>query len=415
VIIWGIGMAKWVRSVTVAVLAAAAVVAVPGSAEAATTPSWVTAALADQYELGNTLPLRDAPWWGTHNSFNSVAEMGPALSALDPNQDVTITKQLDLGARQLEIDVHWVFSLSALLTGLYAPVVCHALSGGTGCTVEKPLATVLQEIAGWLHLSAHRDQVLLLYVEDDLQNQTGYQTAGQTIATQLGGLVYRPTGGGCQSMPLQLTRNQVLAAGAQVIVVTNSCGVGTPTAWQGETFDWSSRHLEAQPRTYSDYPACGTDFTRAQYDSTTIRYFEEMGHLSTLAGAGGFPITPAYAADMQRCGVDLVSLDFLKAGDARLPALVWSWAPNEPSAAGSCTLQGSDGRWIARPCGESHPAACRTASGAWALSTTSVTEADAAAACAADAGSFDVPRTGYQNELLHLAANGTPVWLNHAR
>ena len=67
---------------------------------------------------------------------------------------------------------------------------------------------------------------------------------------------------GTASMPQTLTRDQVRAAGAQVIIVTNSCGVGSPTAWQGETFNWSSQHLETQPRTYSDYPTCGADFTR---------------------------------------------------------------------------------------------------------------------------------------------------------
>ena len=405
-------MSKWARFGAVSLLAAALVVAVPGVAQAATTPAWVTAALADQYRLGNSLPLRDAPWWGTHNSFNSVAEMGPALSALDPNQNVTITKQLDLGARQLEIDVHWVFSLSALLTGFHAPVVCHALSGGTGCTVEKPLSTVLREIGGWLRAPAHHDQVLLLYVEDDLQNQTGYQTAGQVIATQLGSLVYRPSGSGCHSMPLSLTRDQVRAAGAQVIIVTNSCGVGSPISWQSQTFNWSSQHLETQPRSYSDYPTCGSDFSRAQYDSTMIRYFEELGHLSTLSGAGGFPITPAYAADMQRCGVDLVSLDFLKDGDPRLPALVWSWAPNQPSSAGSCTTQGADGRWVASACTGAFRPACRNAAGGWFAAAPAVPASAAASACAAESGTFDVPRTGYDNQLLHVAAGGVPVWVN---
>src|SRR3954454_7640867 len=132
---------------------AGAFVAIPNPPDAATappaTPAWVTAALADQYRLGNSLPLRDAPWWGTHNSFNSPKEMGPALSALDPNQKVDIVDQLDLGARQLELDVHWVLDLRQPSKG-YQPIVCHALSGGPGCTIEKPLDKVLDEVAGWL-------------------------------------------------------------------------------------------------------------------------------------------------------------------------------------------------------------------------------------------------------------------------
>src|SRR4051812_42332193 len=204
-----------VRFAAVLTMAAGALVAGPSAASAASepaTPAWVTAALADQYRLGNSLPLRDAPWWGTHNSFNSPKEMGPALSALDPNQKVKIVDQLDLGARQLELDVHWALDLRQPSKG-YQPMVCHALSGGTGCTIEKPLDKVLDEVAGWLRSPGHGDQVLLVYLEDDLQNQTGYQTAGQTIAAHLGSLVYRPAGGSCTPMPLQLTRDQVRAAG----------------------------------------------------------------------------------------------------------------------------------------------------------------------------------------------------------
>src|SRR3712207_5605891 len=33
-----------------------------------------------QHALGNDVPMANAPWAATHNSFNSIEEMGPALS-----------------------------------------------------------------------------------------------------------------------------------------------------------------------------------------------------------------------------------------------------------------------------------------------------------------------------------------------
>src|SRR3954471_18438243 len=36
--------------------------------------SWTHRALAFQYALGRDVPLSDAPWIGTHNSFNSTSE-----------------------------------------------------------------------------------------------------------------------------------------------------------------------------------------------------------------------------------------------------------------------------------------------------------------------------------------------------
>src|SRR5688500_5655601 len=93
-------------------------------------PGWVIQALALQYDLAADVPLRNAPWVGTHNSFNSVAEMGPTLSTLDANQQIPLASQLDQGVRSLELDLHWFPSLRA---GGFAPVICHALEGGAGC------------------------------------------------------------------------------------------------------------------------------------------------------------------------------------------------------------------------------------------------------------------------------------------
>src|SRR3954468_13608496 len=50
--------------------------------------TWTHRGLAFQYALGGAVPLRDAPWIGTHNSFNSIAEMGNTVSDTDSNQQL---------------------------------------------------------------------------------------------------------------------------------------------------------------------------------------------------------------------------------------------------------------------------------------------------------------------------------------
>ncbi|MFL5870414.1 MAG: hypothetical protein ACJ75R_04990, partial [Solirubrobacterales bacterium] len=165
-------------------LAGVLLVSVPAVASARA--DWVQGALADQYELGSSLPLRNAPWVGTHNSFNSVAEMSPTLSDLDSNQQIKIVDQLDLGVRSIELDLHWIPSLSPY--GGFSPVVCHGTDKHVGCSIEKPLGPVLDEIGGWLREPEHRDQVLLLYLEDHLDNATGYDTAAATVEQKLGDL-----------------------------------------------------------------------------------------------------------------------------------------------------------------------------------------------------------------------------------
>src|SRR3712207_2277530 len=42
--------------------------------------SWTDRALPFQAALAGDVGMRDAPWVGTHNSFNSIAEMGTTVS-----------------------------------------------------------------------------------------------------------------------------------------------------------------------------------------------------------------------------------------------------------------------------------------------------------------------------------------------
>jgi hypothetical protein len=380
--------------------------------------SWVNTALDLQYDLTSDTPLRNTHIVGTHNSFNSRTEMGPALSAFDSNQKLTLLEQLRVDVRSLELDVHWV--PRPLQPGGFAPVVCHATPEHAGCTIEKTLRPVLDQIGDWLRRPANEDVVLLLYLEDHLDNQTGYDTAARIVEDELGRQLYEPPGGGCTQLPLGLTRDDVRAASAQVVVVSR-CGVGS--AWPSVAFDWSQTHEEQRPRGYTDYPDCGPDFTRAQYDGTLIRYFEDSTRLTGTVGEPDDGITPRTAAHMSRCGVDLFGLDQLLPFDGRLQNLVWSWAPEHPrGGARDCALQRVDaasrfGRWFSRSCDLHQPVACRDGD-QWLVSGTPVRAAGAGASCAALGAEHAVPRTGYEVQLLREAMEAEGVvraWIGYRR
>ena len=377
-----------------------ALLGVSPSAFAASEADWARASLADQYELGAYLPLRNAPWVGTHNSFNSRAEMGPTLSTQDSNQKIDLVAQLDEGVRSLELDVHWFPSLR----GGIAPVVCHAAELHVGCSAEKPLARVLREIADWL--TDHPDQVLLLYLEDHLDNQAGYDAAAADVENVLGTRLYRPapTDGACVPLPLDATRASARESGAQVIVVS-SCGMGA--MWPTVAFDWSARHEEERPRGYRDFPDCGPDFTRADYDDKLIRYFEDSTQLTATASGTGASsvddgISPATAAAMTRCGVDLFGLDQVEVDDPRFASLVWSWAPGEPRRRPGCAAQYA-GRWYSLRCSRRLRVACRLPDGRWRVPSRKGTHVKAASVCRRARGTWDVPRTGYEAQQLRVA------------
>src|SRR3954464_7715016 len=67
--------------------------------------SWVHRALGLQRRLDEHAPLVDELFPHTHNSFNSEAYT-PSLSRLDHNQLLSLTDQLRLDMRAIEIDVH---------------------------------------------------------------------------------------------------------------------------------------------------------------------------------------------------------------------------------------------------------------------------------------------------------------------
>jgi hypothetical protein len=373
--------------------------------------SWVDRALDLQYRLAADVGMRNAPFIGTHNSFNSVAEMGSTTSTLDPNQQLSIAEQLNLDMRMIELDVHLTI---APATGQLEPVVCHAFANHFPCSTEKTLGPVLGEIAAWLREPANSEEVLFLYLEDHLDNTAGYDAAAAIIQRELGDVLYAPpTQDACLKLPPRLTRNQILAAGKRVVIVGNSpCGVGS--AWPSLVFDWEG-HLETQPVAFTDFPGCGVDYSRAQFDSTQVRYFEDARPSQGTAPR----ITPQGAAEMARCGVDLLGLDQLLPEDPRLTALVWSWAKGQPSR-GRCAVQTFRARslatrWRSLPCSKPRRPACRRGT-RWLLGAEAVSERRGRAECRSLHAQFAVPRTGFEAQLLRKRMQGSrarQVWLGY--
>ena len=390
------------------------------AAVAAYGSSWVHRALTLQYALANDVTFANAPWIGTHNSFNAMA-YGYTPSRSDSNQQLTLTQQLQLDVRSVELDVHWVDG---------EPKVCHGTEEHAGCSSEGPIGPYLDELAAFLAKPESRDQILLLYLEDQIGDQGGYDTVAAELERAFGAKLLRSAGGQCSpKLPLTLSRAKLLRAGIQVVAVAGGCGGGTEasgaTPWSTMVFDWSGDvHGESRPRGYGDFPKCGSDFDRAKYQDRIVRYFEDSTFVTSgasTAGAAGKDdgITPQTAAAMARCGVDLFGLDQLLPDDGRLESLVWSWAPGEPSADGRCAIQRrSDARWVVTPCiGMKRPAACRKRDGRWLVTRRAVSYRKAARTCRKRRARLAVPRTGYENQLLRYAtpitAKGKATWLGY--
>lgn len=373
--------------------------------------TWGHRAAVFQSRLGDRVPLREAAFLGTHNSFNSVAE-GLTVSHGDSNQRMTLTQQLDSDVRSLELDLH-------LVGGQVR--VCHGRGRDQlhfGCTTESGFADVLAPIAAWLQ--ANPDEVLLLYLEDHVEDAAGYASVVDALATRL--KIHRPDPAkvdatrGCATLPLSLTRRQVRAAGNQVVLV-GDCAKG----WGAVVHEWSTVHVESgSTERYRPFPACDATYGRGVYGEKLVRYFED----STLIAQAIAPTTPSVDPErltpdkvraMTDCGVTLLGLDQLVPDDGRIAATLWSWAPGEPKAGTGCARTDADGRWVGAACTERRRAACARA-GTWTLTPKAVTYAQAGKACRASRRSrptFGLPLTGNSNAELRKLAAGAPVWIHY--
>ncbi len=436
------------RGWTAAACAVAALVAPGSSAAKAPEPAagWAQAALDTQYDVAGDVGWTNMPWIGTHNSYNSRQQTGVALSSNDANQRITNVKQLEAGLRALELDVHRFPDVAGPLGALR---VCHARGadqGHLGCSTEKELGPTLDEIAGWLDRPENSQEVLLLYLEDHMGDAQGYNAAANVVTNRLGDRLYAPPPGGCSEVPAALTREEIQAAGKQVLIVSD-CGPSGATGWHGVAHNWNS-HLESRPVDYEDYPSCGPDYDIPTYETRFVRYYEDRTALTNQVGpptgvaTPDDGVTPPTAAAMARCGVDLIHLDlFSGPEDPRLEGLVWSWQVNRPKpirrgAERVCASQrtgvpvdpalafpgsaepATRAAWFDWRCARLRPAACRDAAGEWSVVPKLRKWAAASAACERRGLVLGTPRTGYEAQQLDdaiVAAGVTQAWMGIKR
>jgi hypothetical protein len=233
-------------------------------------------------------------------------------------------------------------------------------------------------------------------------------------------LIYRPaapTGGSCAELPLDASRDDVLGAGRQVVLV-GKCRAG----WSANVFSWDASHVESgSTPAYQPFPTCDATYARSVYDAKLVRYYEDstlvartLALTETPQAARAGRLTPDKVASMVACGVNLFGFDQLLPDDGRIAASIWSWASGSPDPQqGACAVQRADGRWSTRPCTGAalRPAACVSGT-TW--SVTAPVSADAAAtACQLRGATFAVPRAGDQNARLRQAAGSAEVWLDY--
>ena len=355
--------------------------------------SWAGQALAKQRLLDRFAPMADNNIPGTHNSYNSEVYRSCNFSVgcryLDPQQKHSIRDQLRMGARFIEIDVHWTTKMESLFSWPKRLLMCHGVCSPN----DKYLTEGLDEIKAWLNSADSTDQVLILYIEDHMSGR--HQQAFDQINARFGDKIFKSNG--CQSIPNTLTKDTVLKAGKRVLLWGDG-GCSSNTAWKQTAFTG----LGDIGRIWEDRTALGTIKNVIEGGSTK---YISANDVSTFF----------------REGANIVNLDNMVTSDGRLAAAVWSWDHGEPNNVGDedCAMQWGNGRWNDATCHSYYPYACKhRTTGAWQITTQQGQWQNGGAACAAlgNAFEFAVPTNAQSNHALKLAkevAGVQSVWLNH--
>lgn len=349
---------------------------------------WTGRSLIAQRLLDLDAPIADNNIIGSHNSFNSGV-YATATSYLDPNQVDSIYNQLRMGARAVEMDVHWTPKAEGLLSFPDRLLLCHGTASHLGCSLDdRYFAESLDEVAVWLNSADSTNQVLILHIEDHMDGQ--YGEAYSQVTSRIGNWIY--TSGGCGDISGGLTKADVLAAGKKVLI-WNEGGCSGDANWDGMVFTG----LGGIARVWEDSTVIGGNggASTAINDADVIAYF-----------AGG---------------TNLVDLDQMNQNDSRFAAAVWSWDVNEPNNFGGnedCAIQLSNGRWNDADCNSLSVFACEHAgNGSWTVTPNADGWGAGGLACA-NLGSdylFSVPKNSQDNQALRgakEAAGQSTVWMN---
>lgn len=310
-----------------------------------------------QHHLDYTVPLADATFIGTHNSYSNIDDFMP--SPAFANHLLGIDEQLRNGARILNLDIHR-FAGIRMCHG--SCLVAHGADFGYG----------LQQLDSWLSETANADEVVLLILEDLLDTDGDHDLALADIDAVFGGsVVYTPedhfamnNGQTCHDLPMQtLTKQDVRDAGRNVLIASFSLSDGGACELTGH--DWRNSVWEL--------PVLGAPKSSDGFDSTMKRY----PHQWTVAAEDRCPgcVTskdPYDASEITDAlvrGSGVLALDFFVT-QSRHEATIWSWEPGQPNnATDSCAvLNTTTGRdWIDVPCNSNvNRFACQnTTDGSW--------------------------------------------------
>lgn len=385
------------------------------------TNDWRIKALRLQNKLDHDLPIGEALFIGTHNSFNAT-EYSDGTSYLDPNHKMSLYDQLDAGMVALELDVHrdtnannaWVWEWESEL------MLCHRkhhndIKDGICSVADRTLLEGLTEIKFWLEKNTQ--DVIFIYIED-FMGKDDYQYAIKYLEQTIGDKVYRPPyGQGCVGMPMDVSKKDILASGKQVLLfgASQTCS-NTTRDWESWTYGGTAWDGDQAEKVRAGQGGSARE-------GRWLRYFEDRTDASSNLG-DRTASENIHGSDMpllMKQGANFIGLDMLGyASTDRITGAIWSWnggEPNNYNGAEHCAESHTNGRVNDYTCGSFKPFSCKNSQNEWYVTTGTGSWSEGKDMCSAETGGeyrFSMPMTYNQNQALIQAkkhAGASRTWL----
>jgi len=404
---------------------------------------WTTATLAFQTHLYDDIPLDNGFRPSTHNSHIDFAdgyglyqdEVNSLVKLLDhkekvqiSNQWLSITDQLNMGMRHLELDIHyWKGSirichaggvhfkqLDALLKFLSKELKIDIRwdSETLGCfSLGYPtLRDALEEIMTWMQKPEQSKEILMLYFDDQLDlQQWGLvknityditNVMGDTAITYAFLKKYFPNRWPTPNEMLHYGKRVLFTSGRDYKLENDPFIFPIDYVWQEWGFDNLKPYPVCEPKLNK---SLGVNLTRLHADYLQYAWFYgKPDNVSAASIALGI-----------ECNYNFISMDGVI--PETIKGYVWTWKEGEPSFKGCTLFESSSGRWIASNCSRVNYCAFQSLSDGtkWVISSNQVSFSQCNS-LTPSGYSFTFPREPIQNKKLKEFSQKNNLWLNYS-
>jgi len=380
--------------------------------------AWQKYAMSTQIKLSRMHGLCYSQFLGTHNSGIDKSDgYGNGDPLLDPimeklveitgNEDIrwetsnhylTLTDQLNLGMRHIELDTHWIFQELSIAHcgGVGFDQIDEAIanineklaektskqikwdSESIGCFPsgsmifskdQRSFDSAVQEMSDWFGENEDQFVIIMLDVQHEEGNWNSSQSMLAVFDKYFEGKYYTPTTLQDEDGSVFPSVNELSGRGYQLLISTTK-DLGDDMTSSIFTRDMVCGWNEANVDELNEYPTCSyydsdnevvmNEGTFTRVVSSEIQYgpLNEGGHLGN-----DWPVLDEDSIpDVVKCNTGLLAGDNMVTSRAR--AAIWSWREDEPNNMVSAeqsemcvVLNGNDGRWSSLDCSSTSPQA----------------------------------------------------------